>query len=236
MNYKDKEMNSITTSSSTDYKCYYSPYIGDPPPGTYPIITDPLPVYPNITPLTYGTCLCNSCLWKDSWACPRVYSNISNTGISSNKTITMPCEAPKSAKGSKSRQRDGEGKSPAERSEASIPEPPISEPFNKISNDNIHLFRKLAAALASQYQRKNEAYGDSFGKSVNKYGVISALTRMSDKWNRLESLLIDGNKNGVKDESVDDTLLDLATYCIMTVLATRSDYEIDRIVEKLEGK
>lgn len=184
-----------------------------------------------MTPLTYGTCLCNSCLWKDSCACPRVHSNTSNTGTSSNKTITVPCEAPKSAKGSKSRQRDGEGKSPAERSEASIP-----EPSNKISNDNTHLFRKLAVALASQYQRKNEAYGDSFGKSVKRYGIISALTRMSDKWNRLESLLIDGNKNGVNDESVDDTLLDLATYCIMTVLATRSNDELNKIVEKLEGK
>lgn len=231
MNCKNKEMNSVTTSSSTDYKWYYPPYIGDPPPGTYPTITDPLPGCPNMTPLTYGTCLCNSCLWKDSGACPRVQSNTSNTGTSSNKTITVPCEAPKSAKGSKSRQRDGEGKSPAERSEASIP-----EPSNKISNDNTHLFRKLAVALASQYQRKNEAYGDSFGKSVKRYGIISALTRMSDKWNRLESLLIDGNKNGVNDESVDDTLLDLATYCIMTVLATRSNDEIDRIVKKLEGK
>lgn len=221
MNCKDKKINSITTSSSTDYKCYYSPYIGDPLPGTYPTITDPLPGYPNITPLTYGTCLCDSCMWKDSWACPRVHSNTSNTGISSNKTITVP----KPAKGSKSRQRDGEGKSPAERSEASVPEP-----------SNVSTFHRITAALASQYQRKNEAYGDSFGKSVNKYGVISALTRMSDKWNRLESLLIDGNKNEVNDESVDDTLLDLATYCIMTVLATRSDDEIENIVKKLEGK
>ena len=207
MNYKDKEMNSITTSSSTDYKCYYSPYIGDPPPGTYPIITDPLPGYPGMTPLTYGTCLCDSCMWKDSPACPRVQGNTSNSGTSSNKTITNPCEASKPAKDSKSR-----------------------EPYNVV------VFRKLATALASQYQRKNEAYGDSFGKSVQRYGIISALTRMSDKWNRLESLLVDKNKNNVNDESVDDTLLDLATYCIMTVLATRSDYEIDRIVEKLEGK
>ena len=125
----------------------------------------------------------------------------------------MPCEAPKPAKGSKSRERDGEGKS-----------------------SNVVIFRKLATALASQYQRKNEAYGDSFGKSVKKYGVISALTRMSDKWNRLESLLIDGNKNEVSDESVDDTLLDLATYCVMTVLATRTSDEIESIIEKLEGK
>lgn len=227
MNYKDKEMNSITTSSSTDYKCYYSPYVGDLPPGTYPTITDPLPGYPGITPLTYGTCLCNSCLWKDSGACPRVHGNTSNTGTSSNKTITMPCEVPKPAKGSGI---DGSGIDGSLRSASDFPSP------SRLRSYSVVVFRKLADALASQYQRKNEAYGDSFGKSVKKYGVISALTRMSDKWNRLESLLVDGNKNGVSDESIDDTLLDLATYCIMTVLATRNDNEIDKIVKKLEGK
>ena len=216
---KDKtKVDNITTSTSSDYKCYYT-YIGDPPPGTYPTITDPLPhPVPNTIPLSYGTCLCDNCMRKNTSACPRMQDNTSNIGTSSNKTITIPYEASKSAQGSKSRERDGEGKST------------LREPYPVV------VFRKLAAALASQYQRKNEAYGDSFGKSVQRYGIISALTRMSDKWNRLESLLIDGNKNGVKDESVDDTLLDLATYCIMTVLATRSDYEIDRIVEKLEGK
>lgn len=227
MNCKDKEINSITTSSSTDYKCYYSPYIGDPPPGTYPTITDPLPGYPGIAPLTYGTCLCNSCLWKDSLACPRVHGNISNTGTSSNKTITVPCEAPKPAHGSGI---DGSGIDDSLRSAGDFPSP------SRLRSYSVVVFRKLADALASQYQRKNEAYGDSFGKSVKKYGVISALTRMSDKWNRLESLLVDGNKNGVSDESIDDTLLDLATYCIMTVLATRNDNEIDKIVKKLEGK
>ena len=210
MSYKDKEkIDNITTSTSTDYKCYYT-YIGDPPPGTYPIITDPLPL-PNTIPLIYGTCLCDSCMWKNTSACPRMQSNTSNTGTSSNKTITIPCETSKTTKDSKSCKQNDEGESP-------------------------NTFRRIATALTSQYCRKNEAYGDSFGKSIRRYGIISALTRMSDKWNRLESLLVDKNKNNVNDESVDDTLLDLATYCIMTVLATRSKDEIEKIIEKLEGK
>ena len=182
--------------------------------------------------LSNGACLCVNCLWNGSTACPRM-QNIRNIPL--NETINTPCEGLKPAKGSKSRVWDGEGKSPAERSEASIPEPSNLEPSH-LEPSNLVAFRKLSNALASQYARKNEAYGDSFGKSVRRYGVISALTRMSDKWNRLESLLIDGNKNGVSDESVNDTLLDLATYCIMTVLATRSNYEVEKIIEKLEGK
>lgn len=79
--------------------------------------------------------------------------------------------------------------------------------------------RSLADTLVATYARKNADYGNSFGKSVERYGLISALTRMSDKWNRLETLILNGG-NGpmVHDESLIDTLMDLATYCLMTVM------------------
>lgn len=54
---------------------------------------------------------------------------------------------------------------------------------------------------------------------MEKYGLISALTRISDKFNRLESLILKGEHAEVSDESLDDTLKDLAAYCIMTVVA-----------------
>lgn len=80
----------------------------------------------------------------------------------------------------------------------------------------------LAATISATYARKNADYGDSFGKSVQRYGLISALTRMSDKWNRLETLILNrvngGNGPMVKDEALTDTLMDLATYCLMTVM------------------
>ena len=44
-------------------------------------------------------------------------------------------------------------------------------------------------------------YGDSFGISVQKYGLISALTRISDKFNRLESLILNKNRL-VEDEEL----------------------------------
>ena len=81
--------------------------------------------------------------------------------------------------------------------------------------------QELATQIADTYRRKNADYGDSFGISVRKYGIIAALTRMSDKWNRLENLILNrekGNDNLVADESVLDTLLDMATYCLMTIM------------------
>ena len=85
--------------------------------------------------------------------------------------------------------------------------------------DNVAYFSRIARELAVLYERKNTDYGDSFGRSVEKYGLISALTRISDKFNRLESLILKGEHAEVSDESLDDTLKDLAAYCIMTVVA-----------------
>lgn len=78
--------------------------------------------------------------------------------------------------------------------------------------------KELADQLAATYARKNKDYGDSFGISVARYGIIAALTRMSDKWNRLENLILNEGQHEVKDESMLDTLLDLATYALMTYM------------------
>jgi hypothetical protein len=80
--------------------------------------------------------------------------------------------------------------------------------------------RHMAKKMIDQFEAKNEAYGDSFGKQFQKYGPISALVRMNDKFSRVESLLT-GTENKVKDESVEDTLIDMATYCLMTVYELR---------------
>jgi hypothetical protein len=65
------------------------------------------------------------------------------------------------------------------------------------------------------FKDKNVAYGDSFGVSFRKYGPISALVRLSDKWNRIESLIL-GAPNNVPDESILDTINDMITYLLMT--------------------
>jgi len=75
----------------------------------------------------------------------------------------------------------------------------------------------LCQRIQATYGRKNKDYGDSFGKTFQKYGIISALTRMSDKWNRIETLAT-GKKNLVSDDSLEDTLMDMACYCLMTVI------------------
>lgn len=64
---------------------------------------------------------------------------------------------------------------------------------------------------------KNGNYGNSVEISIDKYGIIAALTRISDKFNRVENLILN-NKIGTADESLYDTLIDMANYCVMTAV------------------
>ena len=69
------------------------------------------------------------------------------------------------------------------------------------------------------YLPKNAAYGDSFHKLYSDLGIISAVTQISHKYNRLVNLAKDKNADTLAaDESITDTLLDLANYCILTAM------------------
>lgn len=74
------------------------------------------------------------------------------------------------------------------------------------------------------YTAKNKDYGDSFAKSVDKYGYVAPIVRMEDKFNRIDRWLADSNQE-VKSESIIDTLEDLSNYCLM--LANEIDIRED---------
>lgn len=85
-----------------------------------------------------------------------------------------------------------------------------------VLSDNVQSFMDITTNMAKTYAAKNHDYGNSFEQSCNKFGIIAAIVRMGDKMNRLESLAV--KRAEVKDESIKDTLLDLANYAIMTVM------------------
>lgn len=82
--------------------------------------------------------------------------------------------------------------------------------------NKIEKHREICEHLNKVYTNKNHDYGDSFGETFKKLGIISAVTRITDKYNRLCNLCI--KTQAVKDESIEDTLLDMANYCIMTII------------------
>lgn len=92
--------------------------------------------------------------------------------------------------------------------------------------NSVLLHAQILSELNALYEKKNADYGDSFHKSYEKYGLVMSNIRIGDKFNRF-STLIKRDVPDVKDETLRDTLMDLANYAIMTVM------ELDR--EKQEG-
>lgn len=78
-------------------------------------------------------------------------------------------------------------------------------------------FRQIAEDIAALYEKKDAVYGDSFGDTFQKLGIISAVTRISDKYNRLCNLATNTEVDNL-GESIEDTLKDMAAYCIMTLM------------------
>lgn len=83
--------------------------------------------------------------------------------------------------------------------------------------NNVEQFKKIATELGELYEKKNTAYNNSFGDTYKKLGIISAVTRISDKYNRLCNLATNPNIENL-GESLEDTLRDMASYCIMTAM------------------
>lgn len=82
----------------------------------------------------------------------------------------------------------------------------------------VDVHKNICNKLNEIYQKKNEDYGDSFSKSMEEYGMTMPCIRLEDKLNRLKSLTVNNKAQQVNDESIEDTLLDLANYAIMTVI------------------
>ena len=82
---------------------------------------------------------------------------------------------------------------------------------------NIQIHGKVCKELTETYKKKNADYGNSFENSLDKHGLIAGIVRMDDKMSRLISLN-SKKEQQVMDESLRDTLMDLANYAIMSVM------------------
>ena len=105
----------------------------------------------------------------------------------------------------------------------------IDELINSMADNlppaNVIQHANICYELNSLYERKNRDYGDSFHKTYLEEGMAMARIRLGDKLNRFKTLT-KGEQQMVNDESIRDTLIDLANYSIMTIM------EIDREKEE----
>ncbi|MCM1221888.1 MAG: DUF1599 domain-containing protein [Lachnospiraceae bacterium] len=99
---------------------------------------------------------------------------------------------------------------------------PVSD--NPHNTDDISRFRSIIKNMLDTFKRKNADYGNAYSENVADFGLIAGYLPIQNKCNRIKTL-IKGNKPLV-NESLRDSLLDLANYAVMMLV------ELD----KMDGK
>jgi hypothetical protein len=92
----------------------------------------------------------------------------------------------------------------------------LSSDLESVKMDRLGIYEYILNYLEETYKAKNNDYGNSVADTYDKFGSVSFLVRITDKYNRLMTLC-DPNapEQKVKDEKIDDTILDLANYCLL---------------------
>ena len=80
--------------------------------------------------------------------------------------------------------------------------------------DRLDIYQYLLNNLEETYKAKNNDYGNSFADTYEKFGCISFLVRITDEYNKLLTLC-DPNIPEQRVKKIDDTILDLANYCLL---------------------
>lgn len=89
-----------------------------------------------------------------------------------------------------------------------------------MSNSQVTKFHEVCGELSDLYAEKNRRYGNSFADQFKKRGLVMSAIRIEDKFRRFDELVSNPSDDG-GDESIEDTLKDLANYAIMTIMAIR---------------
>lgn len=90
--------------------------------------------------------------------------------------------------------------------------------------DKLTIHAGICDSIKDLYQRKNADYGDSFAKA-RKAVPNYTLGKLYDKFSRYMNLTVKGEGSAQVEETLDDTLLDLANYAIMELTERRLEKE-----------
>ena len=83
-------------------------------------------------------------------------------------------------------------------------------------DENVTTFAGIVGEMTNLYAKKNHDYGNSFDEGCDKIGTGYPLGRLLDKMNRLIACM--GKEDEMQvNESIEDTLTDLACYSVMTL-------------------
>ena len=82
--------------------------------------------------------------------------------------------------------------------------------------ENGPYFSDILKEMQELYDRKNHDYGNSFSETIQEFGFTPAIARINDKFKRVKQM-VKGEQMQV-NESMRDNLIDIANYCILTII------------------
>lgn len=81
-------------------------------------------------------------------------------------------------------------------------------------------FKGIINEMYNTYLKKSSDYGDSYAKSHQRFGTaVGIMHPLTTKMDRLTELL--NSEKSPQNESIEDTLLDLANYAILGIMELR---------------
>lgn len=87
-------------------------------------------------------------------------------------------------------------------------------PNKELQTLDVKEFTDECVNMIELYAKKNHDYGNSFEQGMNAIGPAYGVGRLYDKMNRILTLM--KVKAEIIDESIEDTVRDLACYAVMT--------------------
>ncbi len=87
--------------------------------------------------------------------------------------------------------------------------------------DTEQSFRQVLDEAFVLWQKKHQAYGPY---NISYFGERGILVRVWDKIQRLLRLVWNGVENPLSNETIDDTWMDIAIYCLIALLVRRGQW------------
>lgn len=89
----------------------------------------------------------------------------------------------------------------------------IEVPIELVDN-NVESFTTIVKNMTELYAKKNHDYGNAFGEIIKEVGLPYGVGKLKEKLKRIETLI---NAKAEINESLEDSLIDLACYTVMTL-------------------
>lgn len=85
----------------------------------------------------------------------------------------------------------------------------------ELFDTNVEKFVCVCSDMCNLYAKKNHDYGNAFGEIIDEVGTPYGVGKLKEKLKRIETLI---SSEAKVNESIEDSLIDLGCYSIMTLL------------------